>query len=705
MRNSPLIRKNIIPSENLSSLHLSRYGNGIDFSKSSGQIIDEVGDYEGTQHPGRCFNFDGTDDFGLISEARPNPFDLQYVEMECFLMMIEQPESKSLTIFSNTNASNEGYSLLIQTSVDTNTNHRVYFQYWNTSGSLTNSYVTIPKAKIPLNTWVKVKIAAYGTMKVYINDVEEGSLAGTGGNIGYGLSNTRRVELGRRGDGIVPWKGYLYNVKINELNSSGAFVKNIAHYKCEDADGTTAYDSSGNGYHATLNNITTSSFHNTTLNDIYSYLYELGYSNGTGNVLIPRNEANPDFDVLGNPLQFKGRVKANLDLRDSNCANIHSTAIILNMPASTLATGDTMTYSGTATAALDIANNRITFSGAGTFYNVSIKDSASAEKLFIACSEGRELTLHDSINSVKITVTNATEVTFWNTKQNTYHHNLQFGNSEYYDSTNAKTLRIPFKKDKTPVVSPTIPVGYDLVAHYYSNPQALIPCETLVHKANTNIPALRYLKDGLKTTERFDELVSNGGAEGQTDWLDNSGIPLNWAWRTSGVAGEVAYNTARDGFNSRFVRITVPASSTSSRVVFWQNNQSSFMPFRNGDKIFISFSYRSSKDIRFLPDTSGSGWDFTVVHVTANTGNAILWERSITVTDTTKPTNSIAFDFGNTGGTGGGIGDWLELDEVSMRVVRNFEKNSNNKKSNILLYKADPTDHQTKRIKSFTNQL
>ena len=37
----------------------------------------------------------------------------------------------------------------------------------------------------------------------------------------------------------------------------------------------------------------------------------MGYSDGAGGVLIPRNEAIPTQDVLGNPLQYNGRVPYN----------------------------------------------------------------------------------------------------------------------------------------------------------------------------------------------------------------------------------------------------------------------------------------------------------------------------------------------------------------------------------------------------------
>ncbi|RMG82858.1 MAG: hypothetical protein D6712_13980, partial [Chloroflexi bacterium] len=91
------------------------------------------------------------------------------------------------------------------------------------------------------------------------------------------------------------------------------------HYKCDEGAGTTCYDSSGNGRHGTLVNITESSFH-VTDNTIFSYQNNYGYSEGTGGALVPRDESNPTHDVLGNTLQYSGRVKYNANLVQSNCA-------------------------------------------------------------------------------------------------------------------------------------------------------------------------------------------------------------------------------------------------------------------------------------------------------------------------------------------------------------------------------------------------
>ncbi|RMG81184.1 MAG: LamG domain-containing protein, partial [Chloroflexi bacterium] len=116
--------------------------------------------------------------------------------------------------------------------------------------------------------------------------------------------------------------GIIYDIKLSDGT----------HYKCDEGAGTTCYDSSGNGRHGTLVNITESSFH-TTDNTIFSYQNNYGYSEGTGGVLVPRNEANPTQDVLGNTLQYSGRVKYNADLVQSACATFDGANDYADLPA------------------------------------------------------------------------------------------------------------------------------------------------------------------------------------------------------------------------------------------------------------------------------------------------------------------------------------------------------------------------------------
>ena len=129
--------------------------------------------------------------------------------------------------------------------------------------------------------------------------------------------------------------GQVWNIEIKD---SSDVVK--ALYKCDEQTGTTAYDSSGNGNHAIIQNATLSTFHSTQ--DVYSFQNEVGYTLGTGSngapagVFIPRDESNTAFDVVGNPLQFTGRVPYNAKAKQSNCVQLNGTNQQIEVPMGTI---------------------------------------------------------------------------------------------------------------------------------------------------------------------------------------------------------------------------------------------------------------------------------------------------------------------------------------------------------------------------------
>ena len=96
--------------------------------------------------------------------------------------------------------------------------------------------------------------------------------------------------------------------------------------KCDEQAGTICYDSSGNGNHGTIVGATLPAFHavQTGAISLYSYQNEGGY-NLPASTYIPRNEANPRLDVLGNALTFSGRVKYNALLKQSHCITFTTT--------------------------------------------------------------------------------------------------------------------------------------------------------------------------------------------------------------------------------------------------------------------------------------------------------------------------------------------------------------------------------------------
>lgn len=148
--------------------------------------------------------------------------------------------------------------------------------------------------------------------------------------------------------------------------------------------------------------------------------YQKTKSSPTEGVLIPRNEAILTQDVLGNPLQYTGRVKYNLYMVGSNCVNLDGVDDYgqFNFDLTGLSI---TTYKGTATPTIDTINNRITLTS-GTFYNLVLSNGT-----IFPLAEGKGTISYARGDETKtITWKNITESVFWDT-QNEYHSNITDG--------------------------------------------------------------------------------------------------------------------------------------------------------------------------------------------------------------------------------------------------------------------------------------
>jgi hypothetical protein len=81
----------------------------------------------------------------------------------------------------------------------------------------------------------------------------------------------------------------------------------LACYRCDEQAGTVMYNANGDGNDGTITSSALATFHGST-QDVYSWQNQVGYSNGGSGVFIPRDESDPTNDVLGNPLDYTGRV-------------------------------------------------------------------------------------------------------------------------------------------------------------------------------------------------------------------------------------------------------------------------------------------------------------------------------------------------------------------------------------------------------------
>jgi hypothetical protein len=135
--------------------------------------------------------------------------------------------------------------------------------------------------------------------------------------------------------------------------------------------------------------------------------------------ILSRLESDITKDVLGNNLQFVGRVASDMTFTESNCIEINNTTDFGQLDFDL--TGITIvSFEGTATPSIDETNNRILFSdGVGTFYKCELSNGL---KYIIA--EGLNVTSYSENDQTKQIIWNGG--TTWTT-QNDYHFNITNG--------------------------------------------------------------------------------------------------------------------------------------------------------------------------------------------------------------------------------------------------------------------------------------
>lgn len=189
---------------------------------------DTVGDQRRTIQAGRCYLFDGTDDYidcGNIGSVTSVSFYIKSVVDDQEIMTLDGANSSRVYVTGS--VLSFGGSLTVSNiTVDGVTKTA------SEAGTLIND-----------NLWhlVTFDVSSFTASSLYL-----GRNASSYGNIN------------------------LRDVKFNDGN--------LAHYKCEESAGTTAYDSSGNANHGTITNATLSTFHATDAGINYSYGNEVGYS-------------------------------------------------------------------------------------------------------------------------------------------------------------------------------------------------------------------------------------------------------------------------------------------------------------------------------------------------------------------------------------------------------------------------------------------
>lgn len=266
-----------------------------------------------------------------------------------------------------------------------------------------------------VDDYVSTESSDIGTL--YISGLDEnGNLISSGLTVSYSGTSYR-----------INYSGKVWNIKVwtddtatEEAKKDYTTIPSFAWYKCDECGGINSYDSSGNGNHGTIINASLETFHSTQ--NIYSWQNEVGYS--SDDVLIPRNEANPSKDVLGDNLEYKGQVAYNAILKQSNCLYLDGIDDVIQFADTT--GWDRLENAGTSE--LSINGNNIEGTE-GTVYDLRVYDGSDNLIHLFPCSEGGGARINCVLGGTIGTLVNATLETVW-AKQDEYHYNIKEGYSK-----------------------------------------------------------------------------------------------------------------------------------------------------------------------------------------------------------------------------------------------------------------------------------
>jgi len=247
-----------------------------------------------TPRAGRCFLFDGTDDFAQV----PLSTALQSLSAFTFSCWFKTSAAQG-AVFSAGSGLDFIRDILIGLSgsaVIVEVNNSV------------NGSATLSVSDYTSGTWACLSVVFDGTqtgnenrLKIYINGAQKTVSFSDGYSVPSSTSSTMGTDIRIGSYSPSPpqwyWNGSLRDIRIYNVAKSAAEIAAIynqastprvvdrtgllAAWWCEEESGTTAYDWSGNGKHLTLNNITQSTFHAADTGVTYSAANDLGHSKAT----------------------------------------------------------------------------------------------------------------------------------------------------------------------------------------------------------------------------------------------------------------------------------------------------------------------------------------------------------------------------------------------------------------------------------------
>lgn len=388
------------------------------------KLLSSVGDQDQGRpvQLGRCYDFDGADDF--INLSKVIPFSSSSFTVEFWV------NYSSFYDFSDP----FGLEFVISFVTYADASVKAFLSGGNGSW---DSVVATPPGTLTANRWYHYALTYNGINTEFFID---GISKGTAPFMGIVPDATPVIGARRRLNTFETL--YYFMGKINGLkfwnkpltlreiqdNIQSPVVNDssiVGQWKMDESAGAMSYDSSGNGNHGTINNATLSTFHSTQ--DLHSFQNEVGYGIDEvnyPNILIPAK--TDTLDIFNNPLTHRGQVAYNGLLKQSNCIQLDGVDDYISL-VNGINTQyfDSVEWQGTSMLTLDLVNLKITGT-AGTVYDLKIKDSQGNVVSHMPCAEGAYLALVDVSGYSNWGALVNTSQSVWQ-KQGNYHYNIQNG--------------------------------------------------------------------------------------------------------------------------------------------------------------------------------------------------------------------------------------------------------------------------------------
>ena len=414
------------------------YAAGLGAAFDSTKLLDQSPLHLGTRRTGqqgRCYLYDGTDDYSVLDSAITLSGDFSI----CW--------NQNATSFAS------AFHVFSKNYLD-----RIYFNNGGNFNFIANSLSNMITVSPPLVAGTNYKLCLVrlsDTLTLYVNGVAQADAEVN--------SNDFEMTFFAVGSGAY-LNAEIFDVRIYSKALSASEVQFVATFgesgadpatpdhwwKCDEQSGVLGYDCIG-GNNLTHINITAANFHATQ--DVWSFQNQVGY-NLSGAVFTPRDESDPTNDVLGNPLTYTGPRPNDAALINSSCLTADGT---LYIAAAHLTGAETVVRSG-GTSTPSISAGRIDFA-AGTCWDLLLSDGTYYP---LADCWGTAIS-NAAVDGDDGVLTNATLASAFGATQDDFHYNILNGFSLYEHASTA-AIRVPFINGSSRSFTP--PTGYTLTGHY-----------------------------------------------------------------------------------------------------------------------------------------------------------------------------------------------------------------------------------------------